>query len=303
MHMQYVCATLVCSLLLVACGLAGGVAAALDNTCFPAATLSCDAAQGPLAAVVGLSGATMTRASEAWRTSGGVSQELDEAAGGIASGGCDRDQLSQAVLAGTLPIQFAALLFANDATVGERAATMVTEDGSAVVRTLLLLVGATASCTWSQGVVQQALCLRLEWLSGAFDVGAAGTSGLIAPALSAMGAAAVATLADGAIAQTLRPAVAREASEVSAALQIAIERCEQRFALDGATAEVASRRAVAFRQCAAEWMEKREERQWRDDAAAAIRCGVAAAAYAATGNIFAPIATSLGGMRGYKQNS
>ena len=62
-------------------------------------------------------------------------------------------------------------------------------------------------------------------------------------------------------------------------------------------------RALAFRQCAAEWMEKREERQWRDDAAAAIRCGVAAAAYAATGNIFAPIATSLGGMRGYKQNS
>ena len=97
--------------------------------------------------------------------------------------------------------------------------------------------------------------------------------------MAALGAAALATLADGAVAQSLRPTLAREALEVDAALQIAIERCEARFALDGVTGEVASRRATAFRQCPAEWMDGRAELQWRDDLAAAIRCVTAAAAY------------------------
>lgn len=266
----YISATMVCSLLFVGCGSAGGVAAALDNLCWPAATDIC-ASSVPLAIPYGLAGAAAVRASEAWRAGGSSS-----------SGSCSgRDLLSHATLCGTLPIAVGAKLFANDDTVGERAVGALKESASSTTRALLGLAGAFSACTWTHGVVQQALTARLLWLDSAGVV------------IAGLGAAGLATIGDGLVAAWLLPNAASEAA-TREALSVALERCPQRFALE-APEEVASRRVEAFRRAVAAWEAQQAESAWRDDAAAAFRCVVCAAAYAASGgSIVAPLLASLG---------
>lgn len=289
----YISATLCCSLLLVGCGLAGGTAAALDNACFPAVSNLCTTAPAPITAAIGLLGAATTRCTEMWRT-GKLGDGARADVGVDAASVVGRDQLSQTTLVGTLPIQLGALLFANDASVGERASATVSESASAQTKALLGLAGAIASCTWAQGVIQQALSHQLGWIDSSLST----PTPIVAPALAALGAAGIATLADSAVAQVLRPAAARDVAATEEALRIAMERCEMRFALDGASSDVAARRAAAFRRLAAEWTERQAELRWRDEAASAARCVAAAAAYAASGgSIFAPIVTSLGGQQ------
>eukprot|EP00325_Prymnesiales_sp_UTEX-LB-985_P031209 CAMPEP_0174741142 /NCGR_PEP_ID=MMETSP1094-20130205/75475_1 /TAXON_ID=156173 /ORGANISM="Chrysochromulina brevifilum, Strain UTEX LB 985" /LENGTH=329 /DNA_ID=CAMNT_0015944969 /DNA_START=170 /DNA_END=1159 /DNA_ORIENTATION=+ len=152
------------------------------------------------------------------------------------------------------------------------------------------LTGAICSCTWSQGVLQQAITLRLGWLDSSLPAGTL---------IAALGAAGLTILADGAVAAHMRPAAAAEAAETCEALSIAIERCSHRFSLE-MPQELAARRAEAFRMVAAAWQREEAQRTTRDEAASACRCLIAAATYAASGgSIYAPVVASMGVVAGF----
>ena len=283
----YVQGTIVASVLAVGCGLAGGAAGLVDNQCFPAAGASCSTAPPLIGVCYGLAGAAVVGATERWRRPAGDPSEYLVA---------DRDPLVQCVLVGTLPLPWISRALAADDTVAERAVDVVTS-GSPPSVALLRLVGAAGSCTWLQGVLQQALATRFtdvallvamralplssDGSAWWWPVVSAGTA--LAPIAAAALAAAAAVASEGVVARQLcadRPTV----DAALAAVDLAVQRCELRFELD-APPEVAQRRAEAFRQYVDDWHEQRGALSRRGDAAAALRAVVAASAYAASGEI------------------
>jgi hypothetical protein len=264
---------MVTSLLFVGCGLSGGAAASLDNVCFPAADARC-ASAGALGVGHGLVGAIAIGGAELWRSDTRVDTPDSHS------------QLSHATLVGTLPIQLAsrAAMQGADDRVDARAIEIV-HTQSEEVQALLLLCGVMASCSWAQGVVQQALSLRLAWLND-------GASLPLGTLLAVCGAAGLSTLVSGQI--TACSTAAAEAAASREALRLAVERSPKLFALE-MPQELANRRAEAFREVADAHETHAQQAKRKDEAAAAFRCVVAASVYATSGgSIFAPVTASLG---------
>lgn len=272
--------------------LAGVVAAALDDLCFPARDLTCSASSWNGLAI-GCVGAATLRAAEHWQNR-------------VALPGRDRYThcvLRRSILVGTLPLSLIARFTVADQGVGERAVCVVIKGTRPLPKALLHVAGTTASTACVQGVLQQSLTQNLFTLASASAVRtlsdgydplttwwwplvASGTA--LAPVAAAAVAGAVAIGADLLVTPLLQPLGEAEAAAQLEAVAVARQRSPRAFALE-APADVAAKRAAAFDTLATQWEDAQAQAQQRENMGSILRCVIAAVTYAASnGSILGP---------------